>query len=138
MTRGKKVNGGLVWGKYREVLEDAVDVFGRDKISCHIMVGIGETDSGLVALFFKLKECGALIHLFSFYPEQGTSMSKRKRPALKRFRRTQMVRYLIENGKINEKQIACDEKGRIVKLLIKDTLLNNTVESGSPFITGGG
>lgn len=136
-TRGKKVNGGLEWKKYWDILQDAVDVFGRDKISCHIMVGIGETDYELCKIFFKLRKYGALIHLFSFYPEPDSSMSTRKRPSLKRFRRIQLIRYLIENDIIKEKHLSCNEKGKISKLSIYNDIINNVVESGRPFITGG-
>ncbi|MHC4183920.1 MAG: radical SAM protein [Planctomycetota bacterium] len=108
LTRGKKVNGGLVWEKYWEVLEDAVDVFGREKISCHIMVGIGETDRELVEIFFKLRKCGALAHLFSFYPEPDSTMSLRNRPSLRRFRRIQLVCHLIENEIIKEKHLSAN------------------------------
>ena len=137
LTRGKKVNGGLVWARYWEVLEGAVDVFGREKISCHIMVGIGETDSELVEIFFKLQECGALAHLFSFYPEPDSTMSLRNRPSLRRFRRIQLVRYLIENEIIKEKHLLCDGKGKISKFLISNDIINRAIESGKPFITGG-
>jgi len=137
LTRGKKVNGGLVWEKYWEVLEDAVDVFGREKISCHIMVGIGETDSELVEIFFKLRKCGALAHLFSFYPEPDSTMSLRNRPSLRRFRSIQLVCHLIENEIIKEKHLLFDGKGEISKLLINNDIINSVIESGRPFITGG-
>lgn len=137
LTRGKKVNGGLEWSKYWGILEDAVDVFGRDKISCHIMVGIGETDQELVNIFFKILKSGALTHLFSFYPEPDSTMSARKRPSLRRFRRIQLVRYLIENKVIKEKQLLYDKKGKISKLSINNDIINNIVETGNPFITGG-
>jgi biotin synthase len=101
------------------------------------MVGIGETDSELVEIFFKLRECGALAHLFSFYPEPDSTMSLRIRPSLRRFRRIQLVRYLIENEIIKEKHLLCDGKGRISKLLISNDIISSVIESGKPFITGG-
>ena len=137
LTRGKKVNGGLVWDNYWKLLEDSVGVFGRDKISCHIMVGIGETDSELIDVFFRLKNCGALPHLFSFYPEPDSKMSARKRPSLKRFRRIQLIRYIIENKIAKEEDIFCDNEGEIVKLMVDNDVLNTVIESGKPFITGG-
>jgi len=137
LTRGKKVNGGLVWEKYWEVLEEAVDVFGRDKISCHIMVGIGETDKELVEIFFRLRECGVLAHLFSFYPEPDSTMAARKRPSLRKFRRIQLVRHLVENEDIKEELVVYNEKGNISKFLMNDDIINSAVESGRPFITGG-
>jgi biotin synthase len=101
------------------------------------MVGIGETDSELVEIFFKLLECGALAHLFSFYPEPDSTMSLRNRPSLRRFRRIQLVCHLIENEIIKEKHLLFDGKGKISKLLISNDIINSVIESGKPFITGG-
>ncbi len=137
LTRGKKTNGGLKWDRYWKLLEDAVSVFGRYRISCHIMVGIGETDHELAEVFSRIRVSGALAHLFSFYPEPDSRMSKRKRPSLRRFRRIQLVRYMIENEIMDEKQMSCDERGNIDKLLINNDIINNIVESGRPFIAGG-
>jgi biotin synthase len=136
-TRGKGVKGLLSWENYLDVLAKAVGVFGRDKVSCHIMVGIGETDKELAEVFFNIHELGALIHLFSFYPEPDSNMSKRGRPSLKRFRRVQLLRHLIETDCVKPDALEFDASGKIIGFKASNGKIKEAVESGLPFITGG-
>lgn len=138
LTRGSRVRGPLSWENYVNTLKRGVEVFGHNKVSCHIMVGIGETDRELAECFSHVHTMGALIHLFSFYPEPYSSMSQRKRPALKRFRRVQLLAYLMERNLIRLPALQFDSKGRLV--CIKNSakeIMGEAVESGRPFITGG-
>lgn len=136
-TRGKNVKGPLSWENYLDVLKSAVKLFGRNKVSCHIMVGIGETDWELSEVFFKVHEMGALIHLFSFYAEPDSNMSKRRRPSLKRFRRVQLLRHLIETDCIKPDAVEFDASGKNIGIKGSNGKIKEAVEGGLPFITGG-
>ncbi|MGR3310680.1 MAG: radical SAM protein [Candidatus Brocadiales bacterium] len=136
-TRGKDVNGSLSWENYWDVLKSAVRIFGRNKVSCHIIVGIGETDRELAEVFFKVYEVGALIHLFSFYAEPDSNMSKKRRPTLKRFRRVQLLRHLIETDCIKPDALEFDATGKNIGIKDADGKIRDAVEGGLPFITGG-
>jgi biotin synthase len=138
LTRGFSVGGPLSWENYINTLQSGVEVFGHKRVSCHIMVGIGETDKELAECFSHVHAVGALIHLFSFYPEPHSGMSRRKRPALKRFRRAQLLAYLVEQNLVRPHELQFDSRGKLVR--IKDYsrgIISEVVESGRPFVTGG-
>jgi len=138
LTRGSRVRGPLSWEDYINTLQSGVEVFGHKRVSCHIMVGIGETDKELAECFSHVHAMGTLIHLFSFYPEPHSGMSRRKRPTLKRFRRAQLLAYLVEQNLVRPHELQFDSRGKLVR--IKDYLreiISEVVESGRPFVTGG-
>lgn len=136
-TRGKGIKGPLLWENYWDILKKAVGIFWLNKVSCHIIVGIGETDMELAEAFFKIHEIGALIHLFSFYPEPDSNMSKRRRPSLKRFRRVQLLRHLIETNSIKPDALEFDAAGKNIGIKAPNGKIKEVVESGLPFLTGG-
>ncbi|MBI4007814.1 MAG: radical SAM protein [Planctomycetes bacterium] len=136
-TRGKGVKGSLSWENYWDVLGRAVRIFGLNKVSCHIIVGIGETDRELADIFFKIHELGALIHLFSFYPEPDSNMSKRRRPSLKRFRRVQLLRHLVETNCIEPEALEFGASGKNIGIKTSNGKIKEAIESGLPFVTGG-
>ncbi|HLG30731.1 MAG TPA: radical SAM protein [Candidatus Brocadiales bacterium] len=136
-TRGKGVEGPLSWENYWDVLGKAIRIFGLNKVSCHIIVGIGETDKELTEVFFKINKIGALIHLFSFYPEPDSNMSKRRRPSLNRFRRVQLLRHLIETDSIKPDVLKFDASGKNIGIKASNGKIKEVVEGGLPFIIGG-
>lgn len=142
-TRTEGVKGPLSWDVYLSALRDASQIFGPGKVSCHVIVGIGETDKELSKIFFHLKGVKAMIHLFSFYPEPHSLMAKRRRPSLKRFRRAQLLCYLVENAMVTPESLDFDEKGKLVRIreTCRDRLLGlsitKAINSGRPFLTGG-
>lgn len=136
-TRGRIVKGPHLWEKYWRMIETARNIFGLNKVSCHIVVGIGESDRDLIELFFKLKQLKVLPHLFCFYPELDSKMAKRKRPSLKRYRQIQLIKYLVESEKIKADDICLNEKGMIIGLNLSDDLVAETISKGTPFITSG-
>ena len=55
-------------GEILESVEDAVDVFGRNKVGVHLIVGLGETEKEMIKVVQQAHGMGAKTHLFSFYP----------------------------------------------------------------------
>ena len=136
-TRAEGVNGPLSWGVYLAALREASEIFGPGKVSCHIIVGIGETDKELSEIFFYVKTLKAMIHLFSFYPEPHSLMAKRRRPSLKRFRKMQLLCYLVEKDLITPESLDFDSKERLITIHAKEDAIIQAINSGRPFLTGG-
>ena len=61
-----EVRGPHRWENYWAALKSAVQVFGRDHVSVHFIVGLGETEQEMVHVIAKARNCGAQAHLFSF------------------------------------------------------------------------
>ncbi len=136
-TRGKSVRGPLSWDQYWETLAEARRVFGPWKVNAHVVVGIGETDRDLVEVFRRLGRMEAHAHLFSFYPEPESRMARRTKPSLRRYRRIQLVKYLIETGQLNDGQIKYDDEGRIQLVDVPASAVEEAISCGKPFLTGG-
>ncbi len=135
--RGRAVGGGLSWEQYWDIVREAVDVFGRGKVNCHLVAGLGETDADTVATIARLKQIGAVSYLFSFYPEADSRMARSRRPSLVRWRRLQLAKHLLENDVIDADAIAFDACGQIARIDADPVAVRATVVSGDPFRTDG-
>src|SRR3989338_7197515 len=119
-TRGKGVRGPHDWDYHWHIVRAARRLFGPLKVNCHIVVGLGETDRDLVNLFYQLKSEQIAGHLFSFNPEPGTAMQDAPRAPLRRWRRIQLTKYLIENNDVPREAIEFDGEGSLARILAPD------------------
>ena len=97
----------------------------------------GESDRGLVDLFFQFKEEQIAGYLFSFNPEPGTATQDLPRQPIHRHRRVQLVKYLIENDDLLRAALSFDETGSLVHLDVSMSMLDEAINSGLPFMTNG-
>jgi biotin synthase len=75
--------------------------------------------------------------LFAFTPIKGTALASCQQPALDVYRRVQLARYLIVNGKVRAEDMRFDNESRLVDFGVCKSLLISVVESGLPFLTSG-
>ena len=108
--------GGLKWGKYWEVVTDAREIFGPWKVNVHTLVGLGESDRDLVSLFVALRDRQIFSYLFCFNPEPGSRMAAHPQPSLRRWRRVQLARHLVEAEGHGLEQFDFDPGGGMVRL----------------------
>jgi len=135
--RGKGVSGPHRWEKYWQFMEDALSVFGPHNVGAHLMVGMGETEKGMVSLMDRLWQMGVDNHLFSFFAEEGSSLGNRPQPPWPTYLRIQLARYLIENEISSPDQMAFDEAGAIVGFGVPPERMETIIHSGIPFMTTG-
>ncbi|CZR96103.1 MULTISPECIES: radical SAM protein [Clostridioides] len=69
-----------------------------NKISTHIIVGMGESHEDIYNLYNYLKENNITISLFAFTPVRGTKMEKISQPNIESYRRVQLMSYMINKG----------------------------------------
>ena len=136
-TRGKGTNGPHTWDYHWEMVRASREIFGPYKVNCHVIVGLGETDQELVNLFFNLEAEEIAGYLFSFNPEPGTVMQDIDKAPIHRFRRIQLVKYLIENHGLERSAFEFDEAGNISRLEAPETAVEISIDTGLPFMTGG-
>lgn len=96
--RGQGVQGPHRWEKYWSVVKEAVAVFGTGMVGIHLVVGLGETEEEMVRTIQHAHDLGALTHLFSFYPEEGSRLEKASPPPIGQYRRVQLARYIINEN----------------------------------------
>jgi biotin synthase len=65
------------------------------RITTHIIVGMGETDRELYGVMKKMFNNGITVGLFAFTPVKGTCLEGEIPPSLARYRRIQLMRYLL-------------------------------------------
>lgn len=129
--------GGLRWSNYQEVIRLSREVFGPWKVNCHVLVGIGETDRELVGTFFDLFDRQIFPYLFCFNPEPDSRLGTRPKSELRRWRRIQLVKYLIERGELTPQTVEFDDLGGLIGLGAFPERLAQAVDSGVPFLTNG-
>ena len=132
--RGKGVSGPHKWERYFTALDEAVTVFGAYNAGVHLIVGIGETESEMARIIDQCHQKGAVTHLFSFYPEQGSPMEHHPRPSMGRYRRMQLARYLINESICSYQDFTFSSKGELAGFGID---IGPFIEKGFPFMTSG-
>jgi biotin synthase len=85
------------FSKHLELIEEAASEF-PNRISTHIIIGLGETEEDAVNLIRRLHGLGVTVGLFAFTPIKGTQMHSFPRPDVNHYRRIQIAKYLICNG----------------------------------------
>lgn len=136
-TRGKGVQSPHSWAKYWEILEDARDIFGREKFGAHIIVGMGETEHDVLTLVQRLVDMGGHSHMFCFFPEKGSLMDHLPATPRDQWRRVQLARYLIDYRGVRVDQMRFDEAGRVTDFGIPGAELQTIIDQGLAFRTSG-
>ncbi len=136
-TRTDVPAGGLKWEKYWDVVSDAREIFGPWKVNVHTLVGLGESDQDLVSLFVALRDRQIFSYLFCFNPEPGSRMAAHPQPSLRRWRRVQLARYLVEAEDYGLEQFGFDAGGAIIRLRAACSAIEAVVAGGEAFMTNG-
>jgi biotin synthase len=136
-TRGKGVQSPHSWKKYWEILMDAREIFGPQKFGAHIIVGMGETESDVLALVQRLVDLGGHSHLFCFFPEKGSLMDHLPATPRDQWRRVQLARYLIDYRGVRVENMRFDELGRVVDFGLSKNEVNEVIGQGIAFRTSG-
>jgi biotin synthase len=129
--------GGLKWERYWNVVTDAREIFGPWKVNVHTLVGLGESDHDLVSLFVALRDRQIFSYLFCFNPEPDSRMAAQPQPSLRRWRRVQLARYLVEAEGYGLGQFGFDSAGGIVHLRAARPAVEAIVADGRAFMTNG-
>jgi biotin synthase-related radical SAM superfamily protein len=135
--KGHMVAGPYRWESHLKGLRDALEVFGKNKVTTHIIIGLGETERDAVELIQSLHDIGVNSSLFAFTPIKGTKLQELKRPATGQYRRVQLARYLIVQGASSVRLMKFDLGGRVVDFGISQDAVDGYASLGSPFMTAG-
>ncbi|MCK4259254.1 MAG: radical SAM protein [Halanaerobiales bacterium] len=89
----EEIKGGS-FEKRMDFLKKAARTF-PGRIGTHIIVGLGETEEELIRIMCDLAESNVLVALFAFTPLKGTPLKEHPQPDERKYRRSQIARYLI-------------------------------------------
>lgn len=132
--RGRTVRGPHTWKRYWQCLKEALSVFGKGNVGSHFIVGLGETEKEMLFAIQRVKDMGGETHLFSFFPEENSLLSNRLPPPISTYRRIQLGRYLIDEGRSRFERMEFDNEGRVRDFGCEVVEL---VRKGEPFMTSG-
>ena len=135
--KGKQAGGNYNWKNQFIQLTQALDIFGEENVSTHIIIGLGETEKQAVETIQKCVDIGILPALFAFTPIRGTALESKKPPDLLTYRRIQLARHLIVNGKTKMPLMSFTLEGRIKGYGLNNETLNKVIVTGQPFRTTG-
>ena len=113
-VKGEDVGGPYTWTCHMQNLSMAVEIFGKGRVTTHLIVGLGETDKEVLGLTQKLTDTGVTPSLFAFTPIPGTRLEDRQPPSLARYRAIQLCHHLIVNRQMNANDVTYNDQGKIV------------------------
>ena len=135
--KGSSAGGPYTWESQFIQLCEALKIFGKEKVSTHLIVGLGETENEIISLIQKCVDIGVVPALFAFTPVHGTTLERKPRPLIETYRRVQLARYLIVNGWTRFNRMCFNGYGCLTDYGVKKETLMWLVETGMPFLTSG-
>ncbi len=134
--KGKRAKGPYSWENHILMLKETSKIF-PNRVSTHLIVGMGESEQDIIAQIFKLKQMHVLVALFAFTPIKGTQLENLEQPSLITFRKIQLARYLIFNDNKTINDFMFNSKGKLIKIKINKEQLRKITENGNAFLTTG-
>jgi biotin synthase-related radical SAM superfamily protein len=136
-VKGAAAGGPYKWEDQFGQLRKAVEILGKQGVSTHLIVGLGETEKEVICTIQECVDMGVLPALFAFTPIRGTALENNPQPRVESYRRVQLARYLIVNGTARYESMRFDADGRTTSFSVKKEALKRIVETGKPFLTSG-
>jgi biotin synthase-related radical SAM superfamily protein len=129
--------GGLKWEQYWRIVGAAREIFGAWKVNCHTLVGLGETDADLMGIFGRLLDRQIFSYLFCFNPEPDSRMGGLPKTPLRRWRRIQLAKFLLEERGLDPDAFRFDDAGALARIHAPRALVEDVVAEGYAFMTNG-
>ena len=117
---------------FEEKINFIIDMANKhpNRISTHIIVGLGESHKEIFDLYNILIKNNVKISLFAFTPVKGTKMENIKQPSIESYRRVQLMAYMIDKGYKEDEFIFKD--GYIEKIMLDEKIIED-INKGYPF-----
>lgn len=107
----------------------------KDKISTHIIVGLGESHEDIFDLYEDLMRNNVTISLFAFTPIKGTKLENEKQPSIQDYRKVQLMTYLIKHGYKKEDFKFVNRELKCINNI--NSKENDYIKRGIPFLISG-
>jgi biotin synthase-related radical SAM superfamily protein len=136
-VKGEEADGPYTWKSQLRQLSEATEVFGRGKVSTHIIIGLGENENEAVSLIQRVVDMGVSPALFAFTPVPGTALETKTQPLVESYRRIQLARYLIFERYSRAEYMHFNDEGYLINHGVDKKTLTHLLETGRPFMTSG-
>jgi len=135
--RGREVRGPHRWDHYWKLFREGLEVFGRNRVGIHLIVGLGETEEEIIRLIDRIRKAGGSTHLFSFFPEAGSRLANHPQPPVGQYRRVQLARHLIDEDLATADQFTFNEQGQLTSYGLEPERIEQLAGHGVAFMTSG-
>ncbi len=129
--------GRLDWGNYWRIVEQSRQIYGAWKVNCHLLVGLGESDRDLMEIFERLLDRQVFSYLFCFNPEPDSRMAAHPKTPVRRWRRVQLAKFLLEECGLEPTAFDYDGDGYLERIIAPPELVERVVRDGHAFMTNG-
>jgi biotin synthase len=136
-VKGAETQSPYQWKRQHEALKEAVEVFGKNQVYTHLIVGLGETEKQITQLIQQCTDSGIIPSLFAFTPITGTTLANMPQPSVETYRRIQLARHLIIHKKTRFENMKFSNKEQVTDFGTPKTMLNQVIQEGTPFCTSG-
>jgi biotin synthase len=136
-VKGSSAGGPYSWKKQFDLLDQAVNIFGRGRVSTHLIVGLGETEAEMIKLVQRCFDMGVLPALFAFTPISGTALERMPQPPIQKYRQIQIARHLIVHEMARYESMRFDGEGCIGDFGVNKRTLLKIIRTDEPFLTSG-
>jgi len=86
------------WSTYIRFIERSVEIFGRNNVVVHLIIGLGESISDAVKILKKIYALGARAALFRYVPLYRIEGRSQDHLEVYRYRAIQLVNKMLERG----------------------------------------
>jgi len=135
-VKGEVAGGPYRWSQHINALKAALKIFGKGRVTTHLIVGLGESEEEFVYMVQSCYDMGIFPAVFAFTPIPGTRMSDHPKPPISSYRRIQVAHYLITRG-IGRYENMRFMDGRLIDFGVPLDELRKIILSGEPFLTSG-
>lgn len=136
-VKGRAAGGPYTWEGHWRALRKAVAIFGRGRVTTHIIVGLGEKCSDVLKVVQDCVDVGVYPSLFAFTPIPGTRMQGRPQPPIGHYRLIQLAHYLITTGRARYERMKFNGDGVPTYVGLPWDEVRDVIRSGRPFMTSG-
>ena len=135
--KGHVTGSPYTWEGHLNGLIRAQKIFGKGKVSTHLIIGLGETEKEAVKFIQDMKDLHIIVALFALTPMRGTLLENAKPPTIGQYRRIQLARFLIVNGMSSYNKMKFNNSGQIIDFGIPEDELKRIISGGLSFMTSG-
>ena len=128
------IEDNILWDSYWETIEEAVKIVGPGKVFVVLFAGMSETEQQFAQTCQRICELGAEPTLLCLATD---SIPGKETSSIGRYRRMQMIRYLISMEISDADTMQFNEFGSICEFGVPKKRLMRIMQEASPFFTVG-